>query len=268
MKFLKLLIIAVIIIGGIAALVLFSGGHESIPGPSVSSAQAKDWRGKIDALCKDNAWNANGYERIESGVHTDFVTSDGRLITRSEESSLQAYLFASSCLWIKEKTDNMFKKDGYPTSDLKRFEGAVNLLKQKEAKRGRNSNLTEAESLFSSYHRLLSLLEYKSAHASYSHPLRAYSGNGASNRKATIERLPYYKTHFSRNTSLKAKVNQLGKETQGAETRYYDELEKCIERHYEQTGDLGRLLEDQLRFDEISNNSSAKSRLNNFVNSN
>ena len=80
--------------------------------------------------------------------------------------------------------------------------------------------------------------------------------------------MAYYKSHFSHNVEIKAKVDGLEAALRRAEREYYSNLEKCVERNYASTGDLATLLEDQMRFDEISTNDDAKERLNNFVTNN
>ena len=104
--------------------------------------------------------------------------------------------------------------------------------------------------------------------ASYSRPLRAYSGSSASGRKQRIVSMPYYKTHFSKNASIRSKVERMGNDLQQSEQAYYANLERCIEAHYRSSGDITILLEDQMRFNEISTNSSAKERLRQFIESN
>ena len=94
------------------------------------------------------------------------------------------------------------------------------------------------------------------------------SGSSADGRKKRIMSMPYYKTHFSKNTSIRSKVERMGNDSQQSEQAYYANLERCIEAHYRSSGDITILLEDQMRFNEISTNSSAKERLRQFIESN
>lgn len=265
MKFIKLLLMALILIGGISGIVYINSIEEPDPEPEYSNPQANEWKNKIKALCKENAWTANGYSSIESGIHTDRVTSKGELISIDEENSLQAFLYASSCNYLKESADKLFKQSSYPTDKLNKLEGALELLRGKVSEFDANSNLTEASNMFNAYHQVMGMLSF-GATASYSRPLKAYSGGSADGRKARIQGLPYYKSHFSYNSSIRSKVESIDTDMKRAEELYYSNLEQLVEKHYKSTGRIEELLEDQIRFDEISTNTSAKSKLKNFVN--
>lgn len=265
MKLIKLLLIAIVLIGGISGIVYINSIEPPIEEPEYGNPQANEWKNKIKALCKENAWTVSGYTSIESGIHTDRVTSNGELITIDEENSLQAFLFASSCNYLKESADNFFKQSSYPTDKLNKLEGALELLRSKVPEFDANSNLTEASNMFNAYHQVMGMLSF-GATASYSRPLKAYSGGSADGRKAKIQGLPYYKSHFSNNSSIRAKVERIDADMKRAEEQYYSNLEQLVEKHYKLTGRIEELLEDQIRFDEISTNSSAKSKLKNFVN--
>lgn len=265
MKFIKLLLMALILIGGISGIVYINSIEEPDPEPEYSNPQANEWKNKIKALCKENAWTANGYSSIESGIHTDRVTSKGELISIDEENSLQAFLYASSCNYLKESADKLFKQSSYPTDKLNKLEGALEFLRGKVSEFDANSNLTKASNMFNAYHQVMGMLSF-GATASYSRPLKAYSGGSADGRKARIQGLPYYKSHFSYNSSIRSKVESIDTDMKRAEEQYYSNLEQLVEKHYKSTGRIEELLEDQIRFDEISTNTSAKSKLKNFVN--
>lgn len=264
MKLLKLFLIALVLIGGIFGIVYFNGIEPAIDEPEYGNPQANEWKNKIKALCKDNAWTENEYSRIESGIHTDRVQSKGALISIDEENSLQAFLFASSCNYLKESADKLFKQSSYPTEKLSKLEGALELLRSKVREFDANSNLTEASNMFNAYRQVMGMLSF-GVTASYSRPLKAYSGGSAGGRKAKIQGIPYYKSHFCNNSSIRARVESIDADMKRAEEQYYSHLEQLVEKHYKSTGRIEEVLEDQIRFDEISTNSSAKSRLENFV---
>ena len=265
MKVIKLLLIAIVLIGGVIAIVYFNGKGSSVTEPEYGNPQANEWKNKIKELCKEDVWTADGYSSIESGMHTDRVTSKGELITLDEENSLQAYLFASSCNYLKESADKLFKQSSYPDSKLGALESALELLEGKVSDFGPNSNLTEASNMFEAYRQLMKLLAVGSA-AAYSHPLKAYSGGSADGRREKIQKLPYYHSHFSNNESIRSRVETIEADLRRAEAKYYSELEKKVEEHYKKTRCIEELLEDQIRFKEICTNSSASSDLDDFVN--
>lgn len=265
MKLIKLLLIAVVLIGGISGIVYLNSKTPTIEEPEYGNPQATEWKNKIKALCKEDAWSVSKYLSIESGIHTDRVTSKGELITIDEENSLQAFLFASSCNYLKEGADKFFLQSSYPTDKLNNLEEALELLSGKLSQFDANSNLTEASSMLNAYHQVMGLLSL-GATATYTRPLKAFSGGSAEGRRAKIQGLPYYKSHFSNNSSIREKVETIETDMKRAEEQYYSNLEQLVERHYKSTGQLEELLEDQIRFDEISTNASARSNLKNFVN--
>lgn len=265
MKIFKLLIIALLLIGGISGIVYINSIEEHDSEPEYSNPQANEWKNRIKNLCKDDAWSISGYSSIESGIHTDRVTSKGDLITTDEENSLQAYLFASSCNYIKESADKLFKENSYPTDKLSKLESGLDMLRGKVSEFDANSNLTEASNMFNAYRQVMGMLSF-GATASYSRPLKAYSGGSADGRKTKIQEIPYYKSHFSNNSSIRSKVESIDSDMKRAEEQYYSNLEQLVEKHYKSTGRIEELLEDQMRFEDISTNSSANSRLKNFVN--
>lgn len=266
MKILKLGLIALVIIGAIVGLATINSGDEIDDGPTLTSAQANAWKERIKDLCKtEGKWTASGYNKIETGIHTDRVTSKGELLSMDEELALKRYLFATSCNYLKTGTDKLFKQKSYPQGRIDHYEAVLNMLRDKSVEQGDNSNLTDASNIFAAYKQLLDLLKPTSVKATYTHPLRAFSGDDNSQRNKRIQNSSYYKSHFSNNPSLRSKVESIGN-SGNSEQQYYDRLERLIEQHYRNTNDIETLLEDQIRFDEISTSSSAKARLNNFVN--
>lgn len=265
MKILKLILLAAVLIGTIVVVTnwenIVGPVNPDVPDIDVSSTTAKEIKAQIQALCQDGKWNAGGYASIESRIHTD---STNRNIDLMEARSLRMYLYASSCSYVKEHTDKLFQQSTYAPASVSFLEGAVNLLKQKAAVQGSNSNLTEAGSLFSAYRQLLGALTQKAAAVAYTRPLKPYSNADAKGRKARVQAMPYYQSHFSRNSSIKGQVARLGED--GGEHSYYAKLEQLVEQQYRRTHNLDQLLSDQIRFGEISTNSAATERLNQFVN--
>lgn len=266
MKIIKLLLIAMVLIGSVYGIIelLDSSGDPTTSTINITSAQAKMWKQKIDDLCNDNHWSSEKYKDIANGIHADRATSKGDLISLDEELSLKKYLYATSCSYIKEGADKLFKQNSYPDKDIKTYSDAIEFLKEEKVEQGENSNLAETIQLYASYHRLLNLLTF-GAQAHYSHPLKAYNGGNYSGRKSTIQGLPYYKSHFSNNSKIRNKVSGIEEDMKRAEQSYYSNLEKCIENNYKNHGDIALLLEDQIQFERISTNTTATARLDNFI---
>lgn len=265
-KLIKLLILAAVLIGAVIGLMYFiapSSGNDEVP--DFTSAQANEWKEQIDKLCKKGNWNAKGYNAIETGIHTDRVTSDGDLISLDEENALHKYLFTASCNSLNKQVNELFKQTSYSPAKVKSSEDMLTFLNGKLGNFGSNSNLTEASNILSEYHQLMGAMSFSSS-ASYSHPLRAFNAMSADAAQNRIKSLKYYNSHFSKNPSIKNQVSNLASNRAKAESDYYMNLEKAVENHYKSSQDLGVLLDDQIRFDQISSNSSAKSRLNSFVN--
>jgi len=266
MKFLKLSIIAVIVICTIIGLLyIIAPDDESDKGPQVYSEVANEWKSQINDLCKEGKWTENGFKKIETGIHTDRVTSQGYLISMDEEAALQKYLFTASCSYLNKQVDGLFKQTSYPANTVKSSEDMLSFLNTKLDNFGSNSNLSEASNLLSEYHQLLGALSFN-GNARYFRPLKAFNAMSADAAQNRVKSLKHYSSHFSQNPSIKSKVDNLASNRAKAESDYYMNLEKAVENHYKSTKDLEVLLDDQIRFDEISTNQSAKSRLTSFVN--
>lgn len=265
-KLIKLLLLAVVLVGAVVGLMYIiapsNGGNEV---PDLTSAQANEWKEQIDKLCEKGNWNAKGYNAIETGIHTDRVTSNGELISLDEENALQKYLFTASCNSLNKQVSELFKQSSYPAASIKSSEDMLTFLNGKLGNFGSNSNLSEASNIVSEYHQLMGSLSF-SGSASYSHPLRAFNAMSADAAQNRIKSLKYFNSHFSKNPTIKNQVSNLAANRAKAESDYYMNLEKAVENHYKSSQDLGVLLDDQIQFDQISTNSSAKSRLNSFVN--
>ena len=265
-KIVKLLILGAVLIGAVIGLMyIIAPSNDDDEVPDFTSAQANEWKEQINKLCEKGNWNAKGYNAIETGIHTDRVTSDGDLISHDEENALQKYLFTASCNSLNKQVNELFKQPNYPEASVKSAEDILTFLNGKLENFGSNSNLTEASNILSEYHQLKGSLSF-SGSASYSHPLRAFNAISADAAQSRIKSLKYYNSHFSKNPTIKNQVSNLASNRAKAESDYYMNLEKAVENHYKSSQDLGVLLDDQIRFDQISSNSSAKSRLNSFVN--
>lgn len=266
MKPIKLLFIAIALIGAIYGIMsIIPDSVEDEGTPELVSEQANMWKQKIVDLCKDEAWTTASYEKIEKGIHSDRVVSNGETVTIDEENALQKYLFASSCRWLYEVSDSFFKQESYEENKYKLYDSAMSFLMDKKEKFSDNSNYEKANKLFASYHQLLSLLSFGRV-AAYSHPLKAYDGGSADGRKQKIERLSHYQSHFVNNSSIKSRVATLESDMAKAEQDYYRQLEKCIESNYSRTNDFELLLQDQVDFKRISTDEVATKRLSDFVN--
>lgn len=270
-KLVKLILIAAILVGAIIGLMYIiapSNNEEDVP--DFASAQANEWKSQINDLCKEGKWTESGFKNIETGIHTDRVTSKGDLISMDEEAALQKYLFTASCSYLNKQVDGLFKQTSYPANTVKFSEDMLTFLNTKLDSFGTNSNLTEASNLLSEYHQLLGALSF-SGNASYSRPLKAFNAMSADAAQSRVKSLKHYSSHFSRNPSIKSKVDNLVSNRAKAESDYYMNLEKAVENHYKTkaTNDSGNalivLLEDQSRFEEISTNQNAISRLDSFV---
>ena len=113
MKAIKLLLIAIVLVGAVVGLLCINSGTDEIQEPEFTSEQANDWKAKINELCKDDNWSVSGYEKIETGIQTDNAISDGELINDDEERTLLKYLFALSCSSLFENADVHFKQASY-----------------------------------------------------------------------------------------------------------------------------------------------------------
>ena len=260
MKVIKLFFIALVVIGAIIGLTLIIPESKPIEGPEVSSAAGESWKKKIDDLCKDSKWTIAGYAELDNGIQIDMRPNVGNL-SIDEGRALQDYLYASSCLYVKDEVDKYFKQKSYTDNKITHFQSIVSKLKEKGQA---NSNLAEASNMLNAYRQLMAALSPRSGVA-YSHPLKAYSGNSGGSTRSRILSMPYYKSHFSNNQSIVAKVNALGESASNGEYQYYADLEQQIERHYNSTKDYDRLLEDQISFNTISTNKDAISRLEAFI---
>lgn len=267
MKIIKLLLIAIVFVGAVVLLVSIIDTDKSVSKQEFDNVNAKEWKTKIDSLCKDGKWSESGYTTLETGIHTDFEAGKGKIISKDEENSLKKYLFTASCDYINGQVNSLFKRSDYPSGQVNAAESRVSFLQGKASDFDKDSKLTEASAIISEYRKLqkaLSALSFSSS-ASYSHPLRAFNVPSVESLKHPITSLRYYNSHFSNNSSVKSQLAGLSSKRSAAESQYYSNLENAVESHYKSSRDLVRLLEDYERFRVISTNSSATGRLNSFI---
>lgn len=269
MKYIKLLAIALVIIGAVSLLlyVTNSGGEGSKAG--VQSSIAKKFETEIIDLCKDGKWNQQSYKNLESKINT--FAKDGNLQI-GEKNSLCLFLYTESCKSLFESADKMFKQTSYPANKITTLEASLKFLEGLKA--GSNSNLTQGLSMFHEYKTLLACCSF-SSNASYSNPLRAFNAGTAESMKGRIQNMKYYKSHFSNNPTIRAKIDNLASNLSRAESDYYMNLEKCIEANFYKIKNassewqaLEQTDKDYERFKVISTNQTATSKLYNFLNGN
>lgn len=269
MKYLKLVFIAVILIGAVSLLVLFtqSGGEGTKAG--VKSSCAKKFEREIIELCKDGKWTQQGYKNLDNKINT--FAKDGN-IQIGEKNSLCLFLYTESCKSLFESADKMFKLSTYPTGKVSSLESSLKFLESLKA--GSNSNLTQGLSMFHEYRTLLACCSF-SSNATYSNPLKAFNGGTAESIKGKIHGMKYYNSHFSNNPTIRAKIDNLASNLSRAESEYYMNLEKCVEANFYKIKNassewqaLEQTDRDYERFKVISTNQTATSKLQKFLNGN
>lgn len=267
MKYIKLLLIALIVVGGIIALNCFRGcvgdnSKESLIDTTLVSKRAVYWKGKIKKMCSDKNWTETGFNTLANGMPDDRKKGN---IDKREESALQNLLFAESCTYLKEQTKTLFSSNEYPKEERERLKGILAFLKKKEKRYGNNGELNFVAGLFNAYNKLLNQLSFYCT-ASYSNPLRRYPGESVEDRKHRIKSEKYYKEYFCKCSDIERQLNNLESKRRQAEYAYYDKLEKTIEKHYEEKeGDISALRSDDLSFRDISTNNEASRRLKEFA---
>lgn len=264
MKAIKLLLIAVVIIGAVVGLLYLNSESDGINEPEFTSQKANEWKTKINALCKENNWTPASYQKIETGIRTDNATSNGNLVNNEEERILKKYLFALSCSSLLEDADKHFKQDAYAEHKIEGYEDACNFLLGEAECFESNSNLAELNGLLTEYRTLTSSLGFSSK-AVYSRPLKAFPSVSVEALKRRIEGMKHYPSHFSHNASIRTQVRNLASDRARAERTYYENLETLIEKNYQSGRRIEVLLEDQIRFNEISTNKAAIKQLDEFV---
>ena len=269
MKYIKLLAIALVIIGAVTLLLFItnSGGKGSKAG--VQSSIAKKFETEIIELCKDGKWDRLVYKNLENKINT--FAKDGNLQI-GEKNSLCLFLYTESCKSLFESADKMFKQSSYPAGQITTLEASLKFLEGLKA--GSNSNLTQGLRMFHEYKTILACCSFSSK-ASYSNPLRAFSAGTAESMKGRIQNMKYYKSHFCNNPAIRAKIDNLASNLSRAESAYYMNLEKCVEANFYKIKNassewqaLEQTDKDYERFKAISTNQTATSKLYNFLNGN
>lgn len=267
MKYIKLLLIALIVVGGIIALNCFKGcrGDKSIESSTdtaLVSKRAIYWKDKIKKLCSEKNWKDTSFNTLANGIPDDRKKGN---IDKREESALQNLLFAESCTYLKEQAKNLFSQREYPKGERERLKDILTFLDEKEKRYGNNGELDFVAGIFNAYNILLSRLSFYCS-ASYSKPLKSYPGESVEGRRTQIKSDKYYKEYFCKCSDIESQLNNLESKRKQAEYSYYDNLEHAIEKHYEgKRGDISALRSDDLNFRDISTNSNASRRLKAFA---
>ncbi len=269
MKYLKLIIIAALLIGVVCLLVILTtgGGEEQKAG--VTSSTAKKLEAEIVELCQDGKWSQQGYKDLDNKINT---YAKDKNIQPGEKNSLSLFLYTESCKSLFDSADSMFKQESYPEGKASSLESALEYLESLNA--GSNSNLTQGKIMLHEY-RIVFGYSNISSQAKYSNPLKAFGVTSAASLRQSLEGMKYYKSHFSNNTSIKARIERVIANLPTIKSEYYTNLEKCVEENYYKIRKdmpnwqaIEQVQKDYNRFKEISTNSSATSKLYDFINGN
>ena len=270
MKYIKLLIIAAVLIGAVALLLFITQGGSSGSKAGVTSSCAKKFETEINDLCKEGKWTVQAYKNLQNKINT--FAKDGNL-QPGEQNSLSLFLYTESCKSIFDRADKLFKQSYYPEDRVSSVKSALKFLEGLKA--GSNSNLTQGLNMLYEYDIVKACCSFGSK-ASYSNPLKRFNGGKAESMKGRIQGLKYYKSHFCNNPTIREMVKNLASNLAKAEAEYYMNLEKCIEAHYHELVKndtakwkaLKQVQKDQECFDSISTNASARDSLSKFINGN
>lgn len=269
MKYLKLSLIAALLIGAVCLLVFFTTGGGAEHQAGVSSSIAKKLEAEIVELCEDGKWSPQGYKDLANKINT---YAKDKNIQPSEKNSLALYLYTASCKSVFNSADTMFKQESYPEGKVLSLETALEFLDGLQE--GSNSNLTQGKDILREYKTLLGYSNL-SSQAIYSNPLKAFGVSSAGAIRQSLEKMRYYKSHFSKNNSIKSRIENVISNLPRIESAYYENLEKCVEENYYKIREdmprwqaIEQVQKDYNRFKEISSNSSATSKLYGFINGN
>lgn len=270
MKYIKLLIIAAVLVGAVALLLLITQGGNRSSKAGVTSSCAKKFETEINDLCKEGKWNQQGYKNLQNKINT---FANDRNLQPGEKNSLSLYLYTESCKSIYERADKLFCQSSYPSEEVVSLESNLNFLEK--LKGGSNSNLTQGLNMLHEYKIVMDCCSF-SSNAKYSDPLKAFNAGTAEIMKGRIQGMKYYKSHFCKNPEIREKIENISSNLAKAESEYYVNLEKCVEEHYysqikkslPKWQALEQAQKDYDRFKEISTNSFATTKLFNFINGN
>ena len=262
-KYIKLALLALILVGVVIGIFLIPR-EEPIPDPDFTSYEANSWKEKIDELCQDDKWSPEGYEAIETGIHYDNQLSDGELISDEEERILENYLYSMSVSYLWKAADEHFKLTSYEDSKVRTFIEAKTLMDKKAKQFDKNGNQKDFSDIVSAYKYIIGSMSFNTK-PDYSNPLPEFSKETPEKIKNNITGSRFYKSHFSKNSMIKKKLDSFISEWNKAEQEFYKNLELAIEKQYPEFN--AALLDDQIRFIEISKNDDAVQRLEKYVRS-
>lgn len=264
-KYIKLALIAIILVGGIIAYFLVPRS-ESVYEPELYSSAATEWKGKIDQFCQNTNWSTDGYLEIEKGIYYDWEVSNGEVISDSELRILYEYLFSMSCSHLWEAADEHFKKAPYEDSMIKTFVSGRTLLASRAKEYSKNGNQLNFSELVGTYGYIMGAIHFDTK-PKYSKPFPSFSKEKPEEVQKRIMGLRFYKSHFSKNPAIKSKVEAYIDYWKKAEQEFYSNLEKEIEKHYlnMKDYDLVTIMQDQLDFLEVSTNAQANQALEYFI---
>lgn len=264
-KYIKLALIAIILVGGIIAYFLVPH-PESVYEPELYSSVATEWKEKIDQLCQNTNWSTEGYLEIENGIYYDWEVTNGEVISDSELRILNEYLFSMSCSHLWGTADSHFKKNSYVDSMVKTFVTSRALLDSKAKEFSKNGNHLNFSEIVRTYGYIMGALSFDTK-PKYSKPFPVFSKESAEEIQGRILGLRFYKSHFSKNPTIKSKVESYITDWKEAEQEFYSNLEKEIEAHYLnlQEYELVSIMQDQIDFIEVSTNPQANQALEKFI---
>lgn len=260
-KYIKLALLALVLVGVVVGIFLIPR-EEPLPEPEFTSYEANSWKEKIDEFCQDGKWSVEGYEAIEAGIHYDNELSDGELISDEEERILENYLYSMTVSYLWKAADEHFKLSSYQDSKVRTFIEAKTLMDTKSRQFAKNGNQKDFSDIVSAYRYIMGAISFDTK-PKYSNPLPEFSKEAPDKVKNSIVGARFYKSHFSKNSMIKNKLDSFISDWNKAEQEFYKNLELAIEQQYPEF-DIA-LLDDQIRFLEISKNEDAVQRLEKYV---
>ena len=169
-----------------------------------------------------------------------------------------------SCNYLWKAADEHFKLTSYIDSNVRTFIDANTLLVKKAKQFDKNGNQKDFHDIVSAYSYIMSSISFDTK-PKYSKPLPEFSKETPENVRNRITGSRFYKSHFNNNTMIKKKVASFLSDWNKAEQEFYMNLEIAIEEQYPEYDKA--LLDDQIRFMEISKNESAVERLEKYIRS-
>lgn len=260
-KYIKLALLALALVGVVVGIFLIPR-EEPLPEPEFASYEANNWKEKIDEFCQDGKWSVEGYEAIEEGIHYDNELSKGELISNEEERILENYLYSMSANYLWKAADEHFKLSSYVDSKVRTFIAAKTLMDKKSKMFDKNGNHKDFSDIVSAYRYIISSLSFETK-PKYSNPLPEFSKETPDKVKHSIVGARFYKSHFSKNSMIKNKLDSFISDWNKAEQEFYKNLELAIEKQYPEYDNT--LLAVQIQFMEISKNDDSVQRLEKYI---